>query len=429
MSSSQPSMPILWRQVCGLAAVQGAISLAWIIYTIYLPDLLKQLEFPLELGLTLLIVENILAILMEPLMGGLSDRANLWVGTRLPLIVAGTIASSALFIAIPAVAIFGNPAGVTRWLLPTVIIVWSLAMTTFRSPAISLLRKYAKTSDLPQAASLLTLAGVLVGAIRPLAQKFILSLGAALTFAIGSFVLLGAVVFLRSMVSDQSSVEAQQISATSKTNDHSNPSFSTSLASLIPILGLLLLIGLAIALGVRLLTGEIFPRVLSLFAQGFSAGGEVQSLVNVLMGMTAIALGLCTIPAGQLASKFGNRLVMLASLAVVILGELVLTLQAENLSQTFWLAPFVGTTVLLLAICLSGVLNGVVPLALALMPAERGGLGVGMYFGGFSAGIALFPMLFPKPMEMITLANAGWMVAIAFALAGAVVWGSNRLNY
>ncbi len=33
---------VLWRQVLGLTAVQGAITLAWVIYRLYLPDLLAQ---------------------------------------------------------------------------------------------------------------------------------------------------------------------------------------------------------------------------------------------------------------------------------------------------------------------------------------------------------------------------------------------------
>ena len=66
---------ILWGQVLGLASVQGAITLAWIIYGAYLPALLLELGLPLSMGLKLLIIESALAVLMEPVMGGLSDRS------------------------------------------------------------------------------------------------------------------------------------------------------------------------------------------------------------------------------------------------------------------------------------------------------------------------------------------------------------------
>jgi len=73
---------ILWVQVWVLAALQGAITLAWIIYNAYVPQLLVQFGFPASLAVGLLVLENALAVIMEPLMGGLSDQAQRWVGSR-----------------------------------------------------------------------------------------------------------------------------------------------------------------------------------------------------------------------------------------------------------------------------------------------------------------------------------------------------------
>jgi len=124
------------------------------------------------------------------------------MGTRFPLIVVGTILSSVLFIAIPPIFIFGNPVSPLRWMLPVVIVAWSIAMAMFRSPAVSLLGQYASQTQLPQAMSLLVFVGGVAGAARPVAGDFILNLGPAFAFAIGSFVLLGAVAFLRSVNPD-----------------------------------------------------------------------------------------------------------------------------------------------------------------------------------------------------------------------------------
>ncbi|WP_219904345.1 hypothetical protein [Stenomitos frigidus] len=70
---SQRSQPVLWAQVMGLAAVQGAITLTWVVYNLYLPQLLGQLGLPQTIGVSLLIVESLLAIVLEPLMGSGSD--------------------------------------------------------------------------------------------------------------------------------------------------------------------------------------------------------------------------------------------------------------------------------------------------------------------------------------------------------------------
>lgn len=36
------TLSVLWEQVLGLTAVQGATTLAWVIYRLYLPDLLAH---------------------------------------------------------------------------------------------------------------------------------------------------------------------------------------------------------------------------------------------------------------------------------------------------------------------------------------------------------------------------------------------------
>jgi MFS family permease len=168
MKKFQPQSLILWRQVGGVAVLQGAITLTWMLYRLYLPQLLAGFGFAgFDRGIGIL--EDTLAIAIEPCAGWLSDKQRHWMGTRFPLIVVATIVSSVLFIAIPTIFIFGNPVSPLRWMLPVVIVAWSIAMAMFRSPAVSLLGKYATQTQLPQAMSVLALVGGLVGAIAPLA--------------------------------------------------------------------------------------------------------------------------------------------------------------------------------------------------------------------------------------------------------------------
>ena len=195
MKNYQSQSLILWRQVGGVAALQAAITLTWMIYRLYLPQLLAGFGFA-GFDRAIGILEDFLAFAIEPVAGWLSDKQRHWMGTRFPLIVIGTILSSVLFMAIPAVLIFGNPVSPLRWILPGVIVAWAIAMAMFRSPAVSLLGQYSPQKQLPEAMSLLVLVGGSIGALKPVAGDFILSLGPAFTFAIGSFVLLAAVAFL-----------------------------------------------------------------------------------------------------------------------------------------------------------------------------------------------------------------------------------------
>ncbi|WP_235107804.1 hypothetical protein [Acaryochloris sp. 'Moss Beach'] len=190
---------ILWLQVFALALVQGAIVLMWVIYNLYLGKLLGEFGFTSVFVTGILLLENGLAMLMEPLMGNYSDRAQRWLGSRFPFIAAGVILASGLLMATAVLVTFSQPEGVFRWLLPILLVAWAISMTVFRSPALSLLSRYAFGSGLPQAASVLTVMGAIAGAMGPLANKYILELGPGIAFGLASLILLGAAAILRSV--------------------------------------------------------------------------------------------------------------------------------------------------------------------------------------------------------------------------------------
>ncbi len=401
MDNVRRSSSILWMQVWGLAAVQAAITTAWVIYNVYIPDLLKQFGFPTQFAITLLIVENALAVFMEPLMGGLSDQSHRWLTTKYPFITFGIVASSVFFIAIPSVVIFGSSNLLVQWLLPAVIIIWSLAMTTFRSPAMALLGMYASRTNLPVAISILSIAGGLAGALRPLASQFILSLGAGVAFTIGSVVLLGAAGILRFTTQSASDLPIPTSEADVQKRQ-----------ILILILSILLIVGLGMGWGLRLTLGEVVPRVLKAEVAFLSLG--------LLLGLVSIGLGAVAILGGKIATKFGNRPVMLVSL--------LLTMGCVGLLTLVHGAIATGILVTVLVCCLGIALNGTIPLALELMPADQGGLGIGMYFGGFAAAISLFSVVFPKPAEMMNLGNAAGLGVIAFTIASLGILASCFLS-
>ncbi|CBN54261.1 MULTISPECIES: hypothetical protein [Kamptonema] len=386
LSPSQPA--VLWRQVGGLAAVQAAITLTWMIYRIYVPQLLAGFGFPgLEQPISM--IEDALAVALEPIMGGISDKQRQWMGSRFPLISLGIILSSALFIAIPAVFIFGKPYQVFRWVLPVLLVAWALAMAVFRAPAVSLIGQYAVNTQLPQAMSVLILIGGLAGAARPIAGDFILSLGPGITFTIGSLVLLGAVAVLRSQKPDMSVAQTP-------INHTTNQPLS------IPALGLIAVTGMSIACGTRLMLGEILPKVLETQIGGTD--------VKLLLVGIAIALAFASLPAGILATRLGNQRVTIAGL--VIAAMLLLALVFAQGTGAIWIL------IIALIASYSLVANGAIPFVFSLIPPHRGGLGVGIYFGGFSLAMSLYGVIL-GPLLRISLLNAAIVGAIAFLLAGA----------
>ncbi|HEY9781875.1 MAG TPA: MFS transporter [Leptolyngbyaceae cyanobacterium] len=381
-----PERSVLWWQVCGLAAMQGAITLTWLIYSLYLPQLLVQFGFSKQLAAPLLIIENALAVVMEPLMGGLSDRLKRWVGSRLPLISAGIVLSSALFIAIPLAVIFGQQAGVTRAVLLAVLLAWALAMTVFRSPAISLLAQYATPTKLPLAASLLTLAAGIIGAFKPIASQFLLSLGAVFTFAIGSFVLLGTAAVLRWLNSRDKTPEPMvNETAAQPTSFY--------------VLGLIFITAAAVTWGTRFLMGTL-PQVLKIQL-------DIANVDWLMVGI-AIALAFAALPAGGWAASIGNSKAMLIGIGVTV-----------GLLQVIVFIPTwftLGASVVCIIASLSLVVNSAIPFALTLVRPQQVGLASGMYFGGVAAAVSLFGLVFPLTNTITPVAGAIGG-AISFLLA------------
>ncbi len=399
-SSAPSNHSILWLQVWGLAAVQGAIALTWVIYNLYLPQLLTDFGFAASLATGIVILENILGALMEPLMGNFSDQTQRWLGTRFPYIAIGTVLSSAFFILIPLLAILVDPSGVIQWLLPIVLVAWALAMTVFRSPAMSLLGRYAFGTKLPQAASILTLVGGVAGAMGPLANQFILDLGPVVTFGAGSITLLVAATALRYTRPDQS-VQPDPASETPE----ETPSAGLSIS--IPHLALVFGTGVGIGLGFRLLMQTV-PQIVA------ELPGVKGSLIQ---GVIFVALALTAIPAGTVATRLGNRLAMIIGLGAmaIFLGLITLT---QNGIMIAVMAALIGGS-------FSMVSNGTIPFALSMVPPAKAGLGTGIFFSGGAVAASLFGSFFgSNPLSPSVGAAIG---AGAFLVSGLCVAATTRL--
>lgn len=375
---------VLWAQVFGLAAVQGAIALMWVIYNLYLPPFLTQLGFPKEFVLGLLFIENLLQILMEPLMGGFSDQAQRWLGSRFPFIAIGVIVSSTLFISLPAIVLLGNPVGVFRWLLPIAMVAWAIAMTTFRSPVLSLLGQYAFATNLPQAASVLVLVGTLIRSVGVAANQFLLSLGPVVTFAAGSVVMVVAAAVLQ-MLNPEAKIAPKSLRPTQQ---------KVSWLKLLLVFGA----GVGISLGSLMVMRSLFNPALP------SANIKLMLSVFTLVNLVTI------LPAGFIAARLHNRVAMVLGLAIAA-STLVLLAIAHTSVLGIGLAVVLGTA-------WSFVSNGALPFALSMVPADKAGLGTGLYFGGGAFATSVFSRM---AMQMGNIPPALGAIIAAIAFVGATV--------
>lgn len=355
---------IAWQKVWGIAAIQGVVTLTWVIYNLYFPKLLVELGLTIGIAKSVLIIEHFLEAIIEPTFGEISDRLQGKNGTKIPLITRGIILASALFIAIPVLVILIKPQGIFAYLLPIIAIFWASCMAIFRSPAISLIGAVAPIDKLPQAVSILSLIGGIIGAFKFDAYGLILKLGPNFAFFIGSISLLIASFYLRYLYPDTSPQNLTEIGEPQKL-----PPVKSALLVIIMTMGIT--ISCSLRFTIPTLSNIITSQV-----------GENQT--KLAMMIFFIILAFLSLPVGKIASKFGNYLPFLTSLLITIIGLQLLT--------------FIPSWFIIALICasLSLILNSVIPLVIALIPPARVGLGVGCYFGGFGAGMSLFDLMFAK---------------------------------
>ena len=401
---------VRWLQVWSLASVQGAISLTWVAYNIYLPKFIEQVfGYPTtqaqEFAAVLLLIESAIAVVVEPLFGGLSDRWQRWYSSRMPLIVAGVIAATAIFIGLPTLVIFGGTSELARLLLPSLAVLWAILMATFRSPVICLLASFAGATQLPMAGSILTLVGGFVGSIRPLATNLIVGLGAPITFAIASISLLAGVASLRAAMS----YIPKQL------NPDVEAGKPLPIAQYLANLVIVMAVGAAIGLGTKMIMGEMLPRTLK------SGVMELTGLsIEILIAIALITQALVAIFTGSLCKVIDNYRLMIFSFGGALLGLVLLSLGMGAIAS-------IGILLVIL-ICLSAVSNGMIAFALTMVPKSLGGLSVGIFFGGLSAASVGLGYVVPKS-ALLGTNEVMILAAIAYVVAGSGVAIGKRINH
>ncbi|NJK59154.1 MAG: SLC45 family MFS transporter [Oscillatoriales cyanobacterium SM2_1_8] len=377
--------PIRWRSVWGLAILQGAVSLSWLIYNLYLPRLLGELGFAEGFALQLVALEQGIGALVEPIAGGVSDRLRQWLGSHFLVVAGGVAIAAALFVGVPAVGVLGR-AGL-RWGAVTWIALWAIAMAAFRAPALALLANYASPPQWPAAMGAVTLVGGLVGALRPVTTPFWLGLGPGVAFAVGSLALVGAMLALRRY---QPEPLAGPIAVAFPWRS-------------LPVLGRLALVGAATAWALRLLMGNVVPAIAERYGS--------DELMPIWLGLAGFLLAVAAWPAGKITAHFGVRGTVAIAAGVSAAGFGLLPM-----AQGPFLAFPVGLGLLA---GVGTVFNGGIPLALQGVTAAWGSLAVGMYFGGFSGAMAVFGWVWPQGPD---LATAHLMGAIALAGVGSLTF-------
>ncbi len=172
-----------------LAVVQFLFVTTWTLYVIFLPQLLTAAGLPASHAIWVLMLDQLVFMVMDVVMGVAADRAGRMLGRIGPVVVGATAVSCIAFLLIPHAAQLGPSA---PHVMLGLIVAWAVTSSALRAPPWVMLSKYAATPSLPWM-NALALAGLAVGAaLAPYLGVTLKNSDPRLPFALSSLTLLAA---------------------------------------------------------------------------------------------------------------------------------------------------------------------------------------------------------------------------------------------
>jgi hypothetical protein len=170
-----------------LGIVQFLFVTCWTIYVVFLPELLESAGLPRRYTIWILMLDQVVFMVMDAVMGVAADRASRLLGRIGPMILAATAVSCVAFLLIPHVMLagVGGPA-----LALAVILLWTATASALRAPPLVLFSKYAAAPTLPWMNALILTGLAIGGAMAPYLGVILKNVDPRLPFGISSLALL-----------------------------------------------------------------------------------------------------------------------------------------------------------------------------------------------------------------------------------------------
>ena len=391
-----------WPRVLGIAAGSLALAAIWGLYNVFMPLLLGAfLESRAARG-AIMGLDNVVAVLLIPVVGAWSDRVRGPWGRRLPFLLVGVPLTALAFAALPW-------ATAALWTLIAVDVVFLVAITAYRAPLVALMPDHVAPEGRPLANGAITLMGAVGGVLAlvglaPLAERAAGLPFAAVPFAVAATLALAALaVVVASSLRHPPFVEDGAVAAdapapTTLARDL-RAAWSGAPAGARP-----LLVGLFFAfLGFAAVEAQF--SAFATAALGVGAGRA-----GTLLGVASAAFVAAALPAGALARRVGEGVAMRAGAVALALLVPVAGVLGDGVALVAVLAGFgVGWALLLVP---------AYPLVADLGGRDRVGVFTGLYYLVGSAAAIVAPGLAGAAMDGFGDRALFGVAAVAFAAAG-----------
>ena len=160
---------------------------------------------------SIMAIDNVIGVIIQPIMGNISDNTRTKYGRRMPYIVIGVILSAIFFMLIPTgfPSDFENGGGTGQvWLIVLWILLFSISMGFYRSQAVALMPDFVKPIHRSKANAIINIMGG-IGAVIAFSLSLFISINIYLPFIIAGVIMLVAVGILFLTIHERDSYSYQ----------------------------------------------------------------------------------------------------------------------------------------------------------------------------------------------------------------------------
>lgn len=387
-----------------------ALTLVWTVYNTYMPLLLGDFIESRAIRGGIMGIDNLMAVILIPIIGAWSDRLKTPLGGRLPFIIVGMPLAAIFFILLPFMS------KTNLILLLVVDIIFLLAMTIYRAPVIALMPDHTPVKKRSNANGAINFMGGVGALIALFALAPLYDVKFTYPFIIGGLVLIIAFLVLYLVVDrnppyvGQAEEEADETQALQALKNDIGKLFNQEYRGHLFIL---------IAIFLYFIGYSGLEAQFSVYATEHlgASGGEA----GFTLGFFSLSFVLFAIPAGLVGSKLGKDKTMLIGLVFLPL---------IFISMPF----FTSLTTLKVLLLIGGVAWALInvqayPLVADLGGRTRIGFFTGMYYLFSMASSIVAPGLLGLSMDLLGHPSLFFSAASSFLIAFVFLrMGMNKLD-
>jgi len=346
-----------------LSVIQFFFVTTWVIYVIFLGDLLEMIGLGKEVVIWFILLDQAIFAITDVLMGYASDRVERFLGRLGPAIIAVTLISCGAFALMPFATDLRDETAIV--VFTALLVVWVATSSVLRAPPIVLLMKHAARAQAPHLAALTLLGLALAGAVSPYLGLWLKGTSPYLPFVLSSCALAAATFGLARVQRIVANLPPQERDSGTKAPAGTQP------------LALLFIGSLFLALGFQL---HSFLNSKAQYLQFVEAANLLWVLPVFWIGFKLFAL---VVPSA--ARRFGAATVM-GTAALIGAAALLGCYKAPNLEMLL-------ASQLLAGGAWGAVFTAGITVALGLGTSGREGLVLGSWFTVLSVGALLRVLL------------------------------------